>query len=166
MIRAFVALELPGAVRGALPEPPGAGWRPVPEESLHVTLVFLGGVEPADATGMRAALAGALTAQAPLSLGDAVMLPAGRPRVLAVEVRDPSGSCFALQAAIAGALGVVESRRWRPHVTIARALGRVNRRARLPAVAPLEFTPEFVTLYRSHPGSRYEALARLPLPGG
>jgi 2'-5' RNA ligase len=166
VIRAFVALDLPASVREALPVAPEP-WRPVPLESLHVTLAFLGSVAVVDA-----AVAAAVRPVGPLRAARLLMLPPRRPRVLTVEFSDADGAVVALQAAIAGALTAdglyePEHRRWLPHVTIGRARGPVDRRAELPAVAPVDFVPPSVSVYRSHLGrgpARYEALSTHPLP--
>jgi 2'-5' RNA ligase len=71
-----------------------------------------------------------------LALGAGRWLPPRRPRVLAVEVADPSGGLAALQAAVARGLGeaigfVPERRRFLAHVTV----GRVRSRGVAPASA-------------------------------
>ena len=172
MIRAFVALDLPSDVRAALPVPSDPPWRAVSRESLHVTLAFLGGVGEEALSSVQEAVRGAVRPVGVLRCSRVLMLPSRRPRVLSVELEDPSGACVALQAAVAGALSAArvyepERRRWLPHVTIGRARGAVDRRAPLPEVEPVEFVPPSVTVYRSHLGgrgpARYEALAIFPL---
>ncbi len=171
MIRAFVALDLPAAVREVLPVAPEP-WRGVSPDSLHVTLAFLGQVGEEVLPAVDAAVAGALRPVGPLRLSRMRVLPPRRPRVLTVELEDPSGGAVALQGAIAAALsaaGLYEPghRRWLPHVTIGRARGEVDRRAALPAVEPLEFQPATVTVYQSLLGrgpARYEALSTHELP--
>lgn len=108
----------------------------------------------------------------PLSLGEALWLPPRRPRVVAVELPDPSGGLARLQAALSaeltrGGFYEPENRPYLGHVTV----GRVRRGARvraasLPAPEPVGFPAEAVTLYRSHlggGGARYEGLASVPL---
>jgi RNA 2',3'-cyclic 3'-phosphodiesterase len=170
-LRVFVALDLPSAVRDALPVAPEP-WRPVPVESLHVTLAFLGWVGEDALPVVDGAVAGAVRPVGPLRLVRSRVLPPRRPRVLSVELSDPSGGSVALQRALVSALSAVElyepeHRRWLPHVTIGRARGPVDRRAGLPAVKPLEFSPRSVSVYRSHLGrgpARYEALFTHELP--
>lgn len=179
--RLFVALDLPDHVRAAV-----VGWqadelggmtalRLVRPEALHVTLCFLGwrAVEEAEAIG-EATLAAATAAVPDLSLGEAVWLPRRRPRVLALEVGDPSGACTSLQSTLAGALieGAFyerESRPFFPHVTVARVRGGTPHGPGRENLAPppaLTFSGAAVTLYRSRPtsgGATYEPLARAPL---
>jgi 2'-5' RNA ligase len=181
--RLFVALELPAEVRAALAAFGRAAaeaddaLRPVREDDLHVTLIFLGhrrldeievaasAVEEA-ATGVAAPL---------LELGAPLWLSPRRPHVLTVELDDPSGALAALQSAVSVELVeelglVLERRRFLPHVTVARVRrGAVPRRSGLPdptweGLGP--FPGEAVTLFRSHLGggpARYEPLLRVPL---
>ncbi len=170
-MRLFVALDLPPAARAAMPVP-DAPWRPVPPESLHVTLAFLGSLESSDP--VVAALPAQLPPAGELRVGRARLLPPRRPRVLAVELEDPTGSCARIQAAVAGALAAAgvyepERRRWLAHVTVGRARGPVDRDAPLPEPDPVAFHPEAVTLYRSHlrtsppAPARYEVVTSRPL---
>ena len=163
-MRLFVALDLPAAARAAMPVPAGP-WRAVAPESLHVTLAFLGSLEAPEP--VVAAMPAVLPPAGELRVGRALVLPPRRPRVLAVELEDPTGSCAAVQAAVARALSAAglyepEHRRWLAHVTVGRARGPVDRSAPLPVPEPVAFRPEAVTLYRSHLGggpARYEAVA-------
>lgn len=170
--RLFVALELPGAVRTSL-----VGWRstasgdleglrPLAPEALHLTLCFLGW-HPA---GEIEAIGTACGIVAPgraveLSLGDCAWLPARRPRVLAVQLRDATAQLARLQSALSDALRrggwyAPEPRRFLAHVTVARvAKGGPVRRWHLPPPPELAFRGSVVTLYRSAPGpggARYE----------
>jgi RNA 2',3'-cyclic 3'-phosphodiesterase len=107
-----------------------------------------------------------------LVLGDVLLLPPRRARVLTVAVQDPDGTLATIQERVSGALAAAgvytpEKRRFRPHVTVA----RLRPRAQAPRDAALtldrrEFRGEAITLYvsRLHPsGARYEALARASL---
>ena len=143
-MRLFLAFEVPG--------------RP----DWHMTVVFLG--EVADPDAIVAAVDGAaLPPVGPLEPRRLLELPKRHPRVLAVEYADPTGRCSALQAVVAGALGADERRRWLPHVSIARLKDRPARPATLDGLA---FTPERLTLYRSHLGGGpavYQALRSWPV---
>jgi 2'-5' RNA ligase len=180
--RLFVALELPAGVRSSL-----AAWRdqalrglsgvrPVADESLHVTLCFLGSVavEALDAVGQACAVVDGASA-ARLRVGRGIWLPSRRPRVLAVELEDLGGALSAAQAMLSGVLAAggwykPEQRPFLAHVTVA----RVGRGARVPrgpdalggSPAELEFSGSTVTLFRSRlspAGSRYEGLASVQL---
>jgi RNA 2',3'-cyclic 3'-phosphodiesterase len=181
-LRLFVALELPGAVRGALAEG-GArvparlpGVRAVPEQSLHVTLCFLGAIDAGEVDALAAACAVALAgAGGPLalSLAEPVWLAPRRPRVLAVGLDDRRGELARLQAALAAALAgggwyELERRPFLAHVTVARVRrGALHHGPELGgAPEPAGFTADRVSLYRSHTGAggaRYEALATIRL---
>lgn len=170
-LRLFVALDLPGVAvaalerfRDAAAEP--AVWRPLPPESFHVTLAFLGWCEQAAVAAVAAALPP--VPPLPLALGDGLLLPPRGARVLTVALEDASGALAAVQAEVAHRLqaaGVYEpeARPFRPHVTVA----RLRRGARAPRVVPaapepLAFSAGPVVLYRSHlgaGGARYEPLA-------
>ena len=144
-MRLFLAFDVPG--------------RP----DWHMTVVFLG--ERDDDAPVRAAIdALRLPPAGPLEPRRLLELPKRHPRVLAVEYADPTGRCTALQGAVADALGMAERRRWLPHVSIARLKERPSRPETLEGLA---FTPEALTLYRSHLGggrpARYEALRSWPL---
>ena len=162
--RATLARWRDGAVAGR------EDLRPVPAESLHLTLVFLGyrpeGTVPRIAEVALEAIGGA---QAVMLEPRAVKpIPPRSPRLFALDLIDPGGAAAAIQAAAAKALErerfhEPEKRAWWPHVTIA----RVKKGARAaPLDTPLPEGPlraDAVTLYRSllHPhGARYEVQAR------
>jgi 2'-5' RNA ligase len=160
--RLFVAADLSDEVRAALSAVRVPG-RPVAAESLHVTLCFLGEVDEREIPALSAAIVPAVGSPGPIRVatGDVIWLPPRRPRVCALTLR--SEGLDALQASLASALRAggwyePEFRRFRAHVTLSR-LGRGDRRAEVapPALDPLEIPA--VTLYRSWPGSRYEAVA-------
>jgi 2'-5' RNA ligase len=175
--RLFVALDLPAAARTAL-----AGvreradpriWRPVAEESLHVTLAFLGHLPEGSSERAGEVVRACAGPATDLALGAALLLPPRRPRVLTVEIEDRSGELGALQARLSAALASAglyepERRAFRPHVTVARlrAGERAPRELEVDGPAPVAFDGAAVTLYRSRlsrAGARYEPLARVPL---
>ncbi|HTX45154.1 MAG TPA: RNA 2',3'-cyclic phosphodiesterase [Solirubrobacteraceae bacterium] len=173
--RLFVALELPGEVRVALSEWLDAeslsALRPVPPDSLHVTLCFLGSLPAGEAGAIGDACAGALS-NAPavqLALGDVAWLPRGRPQVLSVAVSDGAGELAGVQAAIMAALVAggwhqPETRPFFAHITVGRVRrGEQVRAVELAGPPGLSFCGSRVTLFRSHPGSRYEPLATVLL---
>jgi len=163
-LRLFVALDLPEAARAALARFRDAAadpavWRPLAETSFHVTLAFLGHRPEDDVERVAAVLCGLEPWDAPqLALGDGLLLPPGRPRVLTVALADPGGVLAALQAAVSaglagGGLYQPEARRFRPHVTVAR-LRPGARAPRSLGAEPgaLAFAAGAVTLYRSRLG--------------
>jgi 2'-5' RNA ligase len=176
-LRLFVALEFPAAARDALiafrdeaADP--AIWRPVATESIHLTLAFLGRRPATDVDAISTVL-DAISPRAPrLALGDALLLPPRRARVLCAALADPDGTLAALQARVSDGLEAIgvytpEKRPFRAHATVA----RLRPRARAPrsldaAPEPLEFAGEALTLFvsRLHPsGARYEPLTRIAL---
>jgi 2'-5' RNA ligase len=179
--RLFVAASLPHGVRAEL-----ACWtrvavagrfgvRRVEPEMLHVTLCFLDD-QPLSCVGELAdVLGGAAEAVAgigELAVGAPAWLPPRRPRALAVEIGDPEGGLRSLQALLAADIAATiewqpETRRFRPHVTVARmrpdtGLDTGERAGALVATPQLSFACEKVVLLRSYlerEGARYEQLA-------
>jgi 2'-5' RNA ligase len=176
-LRLFVALELPRAVREALVAFREAAadpdiWRPVREESLHLTLAFLGRRPETDVAIIDPILRDAAGPAPRLRLTDALLLPPRRARVLCADLADLDGTLADLQSRVSDGLtaaGVYtpEKRPYRAHATVA----RLRPRARPPrsvdaAPEPLEFHGEALTLFvsRLHPhGARYEPLVRVDL---
>jgi len=175
-LRLFVALELPPEASAALAAfrdraDPGI-WRPLRDEALHLTLAFLGHRPEEDAATVRAVLSTAAAAAPPLALGEGLLLPPRRARVLCASVLDEGGGLGALQRRVVAGLvaaGVYEAekRPYRPHVTVA----RLRPGARAPREAgggpePVAFRGGPLTLFRSRlgrGGASYEALARVAL---
>lgn len=186
--RLFVALDLPEWVREGV-----AAWgrrelrdpalRPVREQSLHVTLVFLGW-KPEKAIGELSEVVRAAAGLAPrLRLGEPVQRPQrGRPRLFALPVDSPA--TVALQASleerlVAARLYESEKRPFWPHVTVAR-VRKEERSSKRPAPVgkPPERLPKDLlqpfdgvrlTLYRSQlqpQGAQYTPLAQVELPIG
>jgi RNA 2',3'-cyclic 3'-phosphodiesterase len=166
MIRLFVALELPADVREAIVAEDTTATRAVALDALHVTLAFLGSRPESDVETIAGVLRAEAGTPAPrLSTAATLLLPRGRPRVLAVALDDPDGTLAALQQRVSDGLasaGVYtpEKRRFRPHVTFARVRPRAMP-PRVGSIAPLAFTADRLTLFQSqlHPkGARYTAL--------
>jgi 2'-5' RNA ligase len=184
--RLFVALDLPEELRVGI-----AGWgreelrdpalRLVAEESLHITLAFLGSMSE-KGVGSLAEIVGGIESPAPaIRLGDPVAKPALRQaRLFALPVESPG--TVTLQAEleeklVAARLFKPEKRPFWPHVTVARVKSAGRRAKRPMAVsAPpgrlpkslLEPTYEVVRvrLYRSElnpKGARYTPLAQVEL---
>ncbi|HEX8855190.1 MAG TPA: RNA 2',3'-cyclic phosphodiesterase [Thermoleophilaceae bacterium] len=172
--RLFVALDLPEVARREL-----AVWRdfalrgrddlrPVPEEALHVTLVFLGYRPEKEIHEIGRTIAGAVEPlPAPTMWASSVKpVPPRGPRLFAVDLADESGRATLVAEACAMALAgegyyEPEKRPFWPHITFARV--KRDRRAEpiegMPDGEPFEATQ--VTLYRSHlspRGARYEPI--------
>jgi 2'-5' RNA ligase len=178
-VRLFVALELPDRVRDDL-----AAWRspilaaipalrPVPPESMHVTLCFLGWRFASEVPAITAACAVAgSVGRAGLTVAEALWLPPRRPRVLTISLADDSDRLAEAQARVsreleAGGWYVPEKRPFLAHVTVARVRkeGRVGR-ASLPEPPAIDFEGSAVTLFRSQlspRGAQYVGLSRVEL---
>jgi 2'-5' RNA ligase len=183
--RLFVAVDLPDSVRRELTRWARAAaasarassgrLRLLEDETLHVTLCFLG-EQPAGAIDAIAQAAiGAWTEPVgELALGAPVWLPKRHPRALAVELHDDArGGLQALRDAVVRALDTVcafepPPRRFLPHVTVARMRATDAPRERALAPTPqLAFEPRSLALYRSWlgpTGASYDALARCAPP--
>lgn len=179
MIRAFLGIDLPPEVRGALqvqqfllPLP-----RKVEPENLHLTLVFLGDCpEPA----LEAAHEGFEALRAPafsLALQGLGLFGKDKPRTAWAGIA-PSPDLLHLQAkveTIARRAGCpVDGRKFTPHVTLGRfpppppaealRLERAIAMGQGFRTDPWEVTE--LTLWQSHlsaKGARYDVLARYPL---
>jgi RNA 2',3'-cyclic 3'-phosphodiesterase len=164
--RLFVAADLPGEVRSALSAMAVPGRR-VPVESLHITLCFLGDVDGEQIPAISSALDSLRPcASITLAVDEVLWLPPRRPRVCAVRLIDSDGALGVLQASLSSVLAAggwyaPERRPFLVHVTVARLRGEGRTELAVPALEP--FAVPSVTLYRSWPGSRYEALASVTL---
>jgi RNA 2',3'-cyclic 3'-phosphodiesterase len=184
--RLFIALDLPDPIRGAIvawgrKELTDPALRPLGEESLHITLAFLGYL-PEKRIPRLAEIVAACGGPAPrIALGGPVPRPPrGRPRLFALPADSPG--TVALQAGLQEMLveeGLYEpeKRPFWPHLTVAR-VRREERGSKRPAVVsrppgalPKELLPPFdgvrITLYRSQlkpQGAQYTPLAQVELP--
>ncbi|MBE2315324.1 RNA 2',3'-cyclic phosphodiesterase [Solirubrobacter sp. CPCC 204708] len=173
VLRLFVALDLPNELRATLAalRIDESTWRPIPEEALHITLAFLGARPPTDVDLIRPIIE-AERAAPELVIGNVLLLPPRRARVLTVELEDPTNALRELQARVSHGLeqaGVhtPEKRPFRAHVTVARMRPRVTPPREVPLdLEPTRFHGRSLTLYRSqlHPsGASYHALISQPL---
>ena len=182
-MREFLAIPLPESVRRAAAASrsaltvPGGGWRFARDEGLHVTIRFLGEVDPSRHDELNAAWREAARGAGLLALrlvGAAVFPAANRPRVLCLRVRDESGDgsfgrlADRVERAARERGFPPEARSIAAHVTLARA--RRGARVVSPAVERVgdlgSFVAERLVLYRSEPergGSRYVEEASYPL---
>ena len=142
--------------------------RPVAEQALHVTLAFLGYRPEKEVEAIAEAMSAAATGDAPsLVPGEVKPIPPRRPRLFALDLEDPDGTCVRLQQAVSDALEAErfykpEKRPFWPHITLAR-VKRNLRADPLPTDPPPlgPFRAPQVTLYRSTlrpQGAQYEAL--------
>ncbi len=185
-MRSFFAIPLPGAVRRRLGETQTAlaagiiDIRWVRAESLHLTLIFLGEIEEAQAEALAAA-AGAACARSAAGVarigGLGFFTSRGSPRVLWARVREEGeGVLNALHRALGAAAaehGIqVEERPYAPHITLGRAKSRLSLAAVRRSVGALgevelgEMRLERCILYRSilgPGGARYEVRASAAL---
>ena len=173
--RLFVALDLPADARAALASFRDAAdpavWRPVADEALHVTLVFLGHRPEGESARVAEVVRACSGPAADLALGPALLLPPRRARVLCAQVVDGAGALAALHGRLVAALAEAglhepERRRFRPHATVARLRSGARPPRSTPAEdpEPVVFAGEALTLYRSHlspSGARYEPLERV-----
>lgn len=185
--RLFVALDLPDEVRAgitawgreALADP---ALRPVPLESLHITLAFLG-QRPEEEIEQIAEVVRESAGPAPwIELLDPVQRPPrGRARLYALPALSPGAEALQAglqQGLVEGGFYEPEKRPFWPHVTVARVRSEA-RGSRRPAVVadPPGKLPEGLSeaflgvrmaLYRSElqpTGARYVPLAQVKLPG-
>jgi 2'-5' RNA ligase len=182
-VRAFVAVLLPDDVRGRLAAAADGlrgrtrevAW--VRPDNLHLTLRFLGEVDPMTLEHAREAMMVAATATAPFTatLGALGGFPSGRPpRVVWAGVTEGSEGLRALHAALESALVVRgipgEGRAFHPHVTLGRARSPRGASGLTGALGEGFRFGEFrvATLHLmgsqlSPEGSRYSVLAEAPL---
>jgi 2'-5' RNA ligase len=183
--RVFIALDLPEAIRAGLTEWEKAelvdpALRPTRPESLHVTLAFLGGREPAAVEKIAAVVKGSGGPAPTMRLEDPISLPR-RKRASLFALPAPSAGASELHRAlvdrlVAAGLQEPEERSFWPHVTVARVRpeGRGSRRPAavtrrpgdLPEASKHAFVSVRLTLYRSElqpGGSKYVPLAQIEL---
>ncbi|HXR31004.1 MAG TPA: RNA 2',3'-cyclic phosphodiesterase [Solirubrobacterales bacterium] len=183
--RLFIALDLPAALRAGIArwgkrELQDPALRAVPEESLHITLAFLGYMPEREIEAL-AEIVSSLRRPAPVAeLGDPVAKPSlRRARLFVLPVESPA--IVSLQAElqeklVAARLYKPEKRAFWPHVTAARvkSAGRGSRQplgvskppGRLPKALLQATSCRRLALYRSElqpQGARYIPLAQVEL---
>jgi 2'-5' RNA ligase len=187
VLRLFVAVEIPGAVRAALAAAQArlragdarVGW--VPPENIHLTLAFLGDTFQARVPALQAALDRAVSGFASFSVevrGLGAFGAPRSPRVIWAGLEDASGLLAGLHAALAERLteaGVVlEARPFHAHLTLGRVRSRRGSDALTAAMASDKDTPfgalpvKQVLLMRSRleaRGAEYSILHSSPLKG-
>lgn len=183
--RLFVALDLPETVRdeiatwsrGELSDP---ALRPVPRDSLHITLAFLGYTPEGDIERLGQIVVNLGTSAPPLRLGDPLAKPSpARPRLFTLPADSPDTVVLQKrleEKLVAERLYKPEKRPFWPHVTVARVKpeGRGSKRPRpverRPGGLPVELLSPVLgvrlTLYRSElqpRGAHYTPLAQVEL---
>jgi len=182
-IRAFFGLPLPEAQRRLMSAhladcaagAPGFRW--VEPAGLHLTLRFIGRVDPAVALQIGERLVARRLSTLRLELGERGTFGRGRMvRVVWAGLRsgekDATRLATQVEAECAAAGLAPETRPFAPHLTLGRARQRDG--AVLPELPPIPsleaWTADELVLYRSHLGSagaRYEPLVRVRLaPSG
>ncbi len=185
MIRAFLAIDLPGTLRlglaqvqGKLKES-GADVRWVPVGNIHLTLKFFGNIPEADVEAISAAAREAAAWQAPFTLQvtEPGAFPSVRaPRVvwlgLGGDVLPLTQFYHRLEKAFAALGHLPEDRAFHPHLTLGRVKspqGRERLARLLQNLQPMEWPPfqvREVILFRSQlspQGSTYTPLKVIPL---
>jgi RNA 2',3'-cyclic 3'-phosphodiesterase len=180
-LRLFVGIGLPdriameaadatASLRGRYPD---ARW--VPEESLHVTLAFLGSVARGQRPWIedRVREVAATTEAFPTAITGVGGFPSmAGARVLWLGLDDPGDRCGELARAVQEALSPtfpVESRAFTPHITVARSPRSLDLRDPGDTAPSGErFDVDGISVFRSHlgrPEPRYEELAAFPFLG-
>ena len=184
-IRTFVAIDIPSPARKViaavqrrfLPLDLKASW--VRPENIHLTLKFLGNINPDRVPEVADALASAASSSQPftLSLGEPGLFPEkGTPRVLWVGLADGESRLEKLHKEVDAALHGIgfeyEARPFSPHLTIARIKSLKNVRALKEEVTAenniekVSFEVTQIVLIKSQlspAGSQYTVLEELPL---
>jgi len=183
--RLFVALDLPDPVKAGIEawgreELADPALRPVPRESLHITLVFLGYRSEREIPRLLEIVEASVAPRPRIELSGPVAKPSpSRARLFSLPADSPGTA--ELQAGlerelVASRLYEPEGRPFWPHVTVARVRseGRGSKRparvSRPPGELPQELLQPFsgvrMTLYRSElqpQGAQYTPLAQVKL---
>ena len=182
--RCFVAVPLGDALRTELARA-AAGWRTQPPadalrwaepDAWHLTLAFLGAVDPEDVPGIAEAVRRVAASHEPMEVATGRLGAFHRPgsvRVLWYGVADADGHLAALARDLGDALALSDDGPFRAHVTLARARRRpIDLRAWIEAASASapegRLTVDRIALMRSHLGAgpaRYETLATFTLEG-
>lgn len=177
-MRLFFAVVPPRAVReeihrvvSATTALPGVRW--TQPANLHLTLRFLGDIDPTGLPAARAALDGLLGHGAfAVRIGRLGAFPnLARARVLVLDVQTGAAELIALHDALAASMPPAESRPFVPHLTLARSRSAPKPSALEALAAELEphaweFQAGSVELVHSElrsDGARYRTLHRVAL---
>ena len=182
--RCFVAMPIDDHLRRSLgaamaawrEDPRTDGLRWIGPEALHLTLAFLGPIDPTSIEGVTRQIQRVGAMHAPMTRATGRLGAFARPgsaRVLWYAVDDPDGSLAVIAADLNDALKLGQAEPYRPHITLARARRRsVDLRGWIEvasASAPEgAMAVRDLQLMRSHLGggpARYETLGTFPLGG-
>ncbi len=177
MLRLFVGIPFPDDVRASLDTLCNGlhGVRWVRPENFHLTLRFVGEVDETTAEDLDATLSGIHAPRFEMALGEIGCFEGGRTvrAIWAGVERSPLLEHLhgKVESAAVRAGLPPETRKFRPHVTLARPHGLTHARAAPYLESRGRFrTPPFevdrFVLFRSHlrrEGAHYEALAEYPL---
>ena len=179
MIRLFVGIPIAPAISQLLSSLGGTvpGARAIPEDQIHLTLRFIGEVEPSTFIDIKQSLEGLESKPLTLTIkGAGHFPPRGQPRVLWAGI-DPAGDVIILRNRVNNRLSLCgitpEQRKFHPHVTLARLKNTSAKRvASFLAANSLLESPPFVVdqvlLYSStlHPaGAIHRVEASYPSTG-
>lgn len=183
-MRAFLAIEIPAAIRTLLGEtsrelarlPVEAGW--VKPGNIHLTLKFLGDVPESSQSQIAKAMQEAVKGIPPFRLdldGLGAFPNARRPRVLWAGLAGQAAAAQQLQGRLEERLAAAgfprEEKSFKPHLTLARIKSIADPRRLAEGLAacrlpPASFQVERIVLFESvlHPtGARYTELAEARL---
>ena len=185
MIRSFIAIDFPDEIRKALEaiqkelKQCRAGVRWVKPSSIHLTLKFLGNIQPAQVDDIGLTVAQEIRDHPPITLrpvGLGAFPNLRKPRVLWVGLEDEVQKLKGLQARVENALEPLgfarEKRGFRPHLTIGRVKDRRRLQSLVDTIAALDVPPfdsfdvTEIILYKSDlrpTGAIYTKLHRMPL---
>jgi RNA 2',3'-cyclic 3'-phosphodiesterase len=163
-VRLFVGIFPPEDVALHLRERLGHA-RLTPVERWHVTLAFLGEVDPARRPGIEDALSEVRTpARVVLRLSGGGAFGRGRSTVLWAGVAGDLAALTDLQSGIQQAVGVDDDRPFTPHLTVAYVNNPGVRAALVDYAGPTWTADEFVLVHSRHAeGAGYEILRRWPI---
>ena len=183
-IRAFVAIRLPESVLHAIGKVQdrlrrsGFGIRWVRTEGIHLTLKFLGDIDKGAIDGIRSAMEESVKGVSPFTLqgkGLGVFPDFRRPRVVWIGLDGDTKALTTVQGQLETHLDTLgfpkEKRRFKGHLTLGRAKGRLDKdklRKELEKLDAFETDPflvESLNLYQSTlrpQGAIYTKLAQVP----
>jgi len=176
-IRCFIAIEIPTEIQLALSRVihqaqlnRETGFRPVRPDSIHLTLKFLGDVEQEKATGITAGLTELSNKVEPFTFqvrGLGAFPSWDRPRTIWAGLQYPSAlpDLFKIVDEFTSNAGFPgESRKFSPHLTLARVSDQADPVVARPRIAALQSLPE--TLFGEAHATHLTFFRSILQPGG